>query len=117
MTIYPKEIEIYVAEDGKVPFNVWLEGIVSPKTRQVIDARIARIRIGLMGDVNTIGEGVHEFRIDFGAGYRIYFANAGQTLILLLCGGDKSTQKKDAKLAKTYWADYQARKAKEIERK
>ena len=108
----PKAIELYADEDGKVPFNVWLESIASPKTQQVIDVRVARIRLGLMGDVNTIGEGVHEFRIDFGAGYRIYFANTGRTLILLLCGGDKSTQKKDAKLAKKYWADYQARRSK-----
>ncbi len=109
----PKEIELYVTEDGKAPFNVWLDGITDAKTRQVIDARIARIRLGLMGDVNDIGEGVHEFRIDFGAGYRIYFANTGRTMILLLCSGDKSTQKKHTKQAKRFWADYQARITKE----
>lgn len=112
MMAQPKEIELYGSEDGKVPFNVWIESITSPKTQQVIDARITRIRLGLMGDVNDVGDGVHEFRIDFGPGYRIYFANTGLTLILLLCGGDKSTQKKDIKQAKTFWADYQARKAK-----
>ncbi len=77
MITQPKEIELYAGEDGKVPFNVWLESIADAKTRQVVDARIARIRLGLMGDVNDVGEGVHEFRIDFGGGYRIYFANTG----------------------------------------
>ena len=113
MISQPKEIELYVTADGKVPFDVWLESIADRKTRAVIDARLARVRLGLIGDVNDIGEGVHELRINFGAGYRIYFANIRRALVLLLCGGDKSTQRRDVKAAIAFWVDYQARTTEE----
>lgn len=116
MMSQPKEIELYASADGKVPFDVWLESVADRKTRAVIDARLARVRVGLIGDVNDIGGGVHELRIDFGAGYRIYFANIGRASILLLCGGDKSTQRKDVRMAKTLWFDYQARMIEKGER-
>jgi putative addiction module killer protein len=62
-----------------------------------------------MGDNKYLGDGIAEFRLDFGSGYRVYFAEEGKTIVFLLCGGDKSTQKKDIKKAIGYWKDYQSR--------
>jgi putative addiction module killer protein len=68
--------------------------------RAKIAARIDRLALGNPGDVKPVGEGVSELRIHYGPGYRVYFARRGETLIVLLCGGDKSTQAKDIKTAK-----------------
>ncbi len=64
-----------------------------------IDARIRRLSLGNFGDVKPVGEGVSELRIDYGPGYRVYFARRGQTLVVLLAGGDKKTQDRDIKKA------------------
>ena len=65
-----------------------------------IVARIRRMEIGNAGDVRSVGDGVSEIRIDYGPGYRVYFARRGRTLVILLCGGDKKSQRKDIALAK-----------------
>jgi putative addiction module killer protein len=62
-----------------------------------------------IGDSRPVGEGVMEARIDFGPGYRVYFARNGEALVILLCGGDKSTQDPDIRRAKEYWSDYRTR--------
>ena len=62
--------------------------------------RIRRIELGNPGDVRPVGEGVSELRIDYGPGYRMYFVQQGRTIVLLLCGGDKSSQRRDMALAK-----------------
>ncbi len=61
---------------------------------------------GNLGDCSVVGAGVYEMRIHFGPGYRVYFGQEGTHIIVLLCGGDKSTQAKDIKRAQEYWADY-----------
>ncbi|RKZ91012.1 MAG: hypothetical protein DRR19_08385 [Candidatus Parabeggiatoa sp. nov. 1] len=68
--------------------------------------RIDRLIRGHFGDSKSVGEGVYELRIDYGPGYRVYFGKVGLTIVLLLCGGDKSTQQVDIHKAKTYWHDY-----------
>ena len=68
--------------------------------KSTIAKRLVRVASGLMGDVKPVGEGVSELRIDFGPGYRLYLKQQGKTLIVLLCGGDKSTQKQDIRRAK-----------------
>jgi putative addiction module killer protein len=71
--------------------------------------RLDRVKLGNLGDYRSVGEGVFEFRIDYVPGYRIYFGQVGLTIVLLLCGGDKSTQEQDIRKAKEYWADYERR--------
>ena len=65
--------------------------------------------LGNLGDCHGVGDGVQELRIDYGPGYRVYFGQVGSTIVLLLCGGDKSTQAKDIEQAKRYWSEYRRR--------
>lgn len=74
--------------------------------KQKIQARLARVRLGNLGDCASVGEGVLELKINFGPGYRVYFGQDGVEVIILLCAGDKSTQNSDIKKAKTYWSEY-----------
>jgi putative addiction module killer protein len=89
-----------------------LDELRDPVTRARIVARLDRLKAGLLGDWKSIGDGVFELRIDVGPGFRVYYGQEGNVLILLLCGGDKRTQTKDIENAHTYWKDYQARKPK-----
>jgi putative addiction module killer protein len=75
---------------------------------------LTRLRTGQHSNVRSVGSGVAEYKIDFGPGYRIYFGIDGDKLIILLCGGDKKTQRKDIEKAKKYWQDYKDRKKKEV---
>jgi putative addiction module killer protein len=76
-------------------FTKWFESIKDRKTRSIIDVRIRRISLGNFGDVEPVGKGVSELKIDYGAGYRIYFIKRGNIVVILLCGGDKSSQERD----------------------
>jgi putative addiction module killer protein len=105
------ELRHYQTVAGEQPFVEWLQGLKDRQARTRIEARIARIAVGNFGDTVLVGQGVLELRIDWGPGYRVYFARLGQVLVLLLCGGDKRTQQKDIDRAKAYFADYKARTA------
>jgi putative addiction module killer protein len=98
------QIEIYQELSGKRPFLNWENGL-SREVRAIVTARLSRVRLGNFGDCKSF-EGINELRIDYGPGYRIYFGKKGRTVVILLCGGDKSTQKKDIKKAKVFWQDY-----------
>ena len=76
-------------------FDEWLRNLQDRKGRARILARLESAQLGNLGDVKAIGAGVREMRVHFGPGYRIYFAQRGRVLVLLLCGGDKSTQARD----------------------
>jgi putative addiction module killer protein len=80
-------------------YSQWYDGLRDRKARARIDARIRRLSLGNPGDVKPVGEGVSELRIDYGPGYRIYLAQRGQSCVILLAGGDKSTQAADIKMA------------------
>lgn len=89
-------------------FRRWERKLKDQKARALIAARLLRLASGLAGDVAPVGEGVSELRIHYGPGYRIYFQRRGEEIIILLCGGDKSTQDKDIKTAKqiaVQWSD------------
>jgi putative addiction module killer protein len=79
-------------------FEIWLKSLVDIRAAKRIAQRMVRIQAGLLGDVKFF-EGIGEFRIDYGPGYRIYFVRRGATLVILLCGGDKSSQKRDIRKA------------------
>lgn len=80
-------------------FKEWLAGLTDLRAAEKIAIRIVRVQSGLLGDVKYF-DGIGELRIDHGPGYRVYFTRKGRALVLLLAGGDKSTQKQDIKLAK-----------------
>jgi putative addiction module killer protein len=77
----------------------WFDGLTDRKARARIDVRIRRLSLGNPGDVKPVGEGVSELRIDYGPGYRVYFTQRGNTLVILLAGGDKRTQDRDIETA------------------
>jgi len=81
-------------------FAAWRSGLRDSVARKRIGARIDRLAFGHLGDVKPVGEGVSELRLDFGPGYRLYFVGRDEMLIVLLCGGDKSTQARDIAKAK-----------------
>jgi putative addiction module killer protein len=85
------------------PFREWLVGLKDRRASARIVVRVERMGAGNLGDVKSVGGGVSEARIDYGPGYRLYFAGKGQTLIVLLAGGDKATQAKDITAAKALW--------------
>lgn len=111
--VEPKQVEIYETENGDVPYENWLDGLRDNATRGRIEAQIGKLRLGNFGRCKPVGEGVGELILDFGPGYRVYFGQVGAVIVLLLCGGDKSTQGGDIAIAKKYWIDYQARSRKE----
>ena len=80
-------------------FDLWLESLDITTISRVL-ARLARVELGNLGDHSSVGDGINELRLFFGSGYRIYYMQQGQQLIILLCAGDKSTQAKDIRLAK-----------------
>jgi putative addiction module killer protein len=82
-----------------VVFEKWLDGLSDIRGRAIILARIERLATGHSGDAKPIGEGVFELRIDFGPGYRVYYKQQGKVVIILLVGGDKSSQARDIKTA------------------
>ena len=80
-------------------FKEWLLGLGDAKAKARITARIERAANGNLGDSKPVGEGVSEMRIDYGPGYRVYYRLRGNVLVILLCGGDKSTQRSDIRRA------------------
>ena len=104
--IHPRDVQVYQTTDGREPFNEWLVSIRDIESQDRIRARLERLEDGNLGDCKSVGEGVFELRIHFGAGYRVYFGQIGNTIILLLCGGDKSSQRRDIERAKMYWLEY-----------
>ena len=109
MNTQPREIKNYLTVDGKNPFDNWFDFLRDRRAKAKIRARLDRVEDGNLGDYKSVGEGVFELRIDYGPGYRIYFGQEGSKIILLLCGGDKSTQIQDIRKAKEYWEDYRSR--------
>lgn len=102
-----RKIYYYETADGQCPFAEWRDSLEDTTFLEAWQKRLLRIRLGLFGETNTVGDGVRELKFHIGPGYRVYFAEWGKTIVVLLCGGDKSSQsRKDIGLAKTYWEDF-----------
>ena len=106
METIPQEIREYLTPSGRNPFREWLHSLRDIKARAQIRVRLNRMRLGNFGDSKALGGGVHELRVDFGPGYRVYFGRTGRPIVLLLCGGAKGSQDRDIVQAKEHWADY-----------
>jgi putative addiction module killer protein len=87
-------------------FRKWRIRLKDERIRALIASRLDRLAFGNAGDVRPVGQGISELRIDYGPGYRIYFMKQGNTIIILLCGGDKSSQAKDIQTAKRLSAEW-----------
>lgn len=99
----------YLTADGHDPVQDWMDAVRDMRARVAILRRLERMKVGNFGDHKFCRDGVWELRIDTGPGYRVYYAQAGQTLVLLLCGGDKRSQRSDIERASAYWQDWERR--------
>ena len=109
MDVVAQILREYVTPEGKNPFQEWLTGLRDVNARARVRVRLNRMRLGNFGDAKPVGGGIAELRVPYGPGYRVYFGRIDNTIVLLLCGGDKSSQKRDITTAKDYWLDYQRR--------
>ncbi|MBI5246127.1 MAG: type II toxin-antitoxin system RelE/ParE family toxin [Elusimicrobia bacterium] len=105
MDIAPVEIRYYQTASEKRPFQVWLDSL-DASVQQIVAVRLARIRRGLFGDAEPVGEGVFELKIDVGPGHRIYLGRDGKVVVILLHAGDKKRQSADIERAQGFWQDY-----------
>jgi putative addiction module killer protein len=103
------EIAHFQTEKGKFPFREWMSSLRDKIAKVSISKRLRQLELGNLGDAKPVGEGVIELRIHAGAGYRVYLGRYGEHWIVLLCGGDKSSQGKDIERAKEYWAEWKQR--------
>ena len=108
MEAQPREVQNYLKADGTSPFEGWLDSLQDTKTVSKIKKRLRRVELGNLGDYRSVGAGVYELKIDCGPGYRVYFGQVEETIVLLLIGGDKSTQEQDIRKAQKYWTDYRS---------
>jgi putative addiction module killer protein len=110
----PVEVLEYLARGGHSPYAEWFDSLNPPAAAKVASA-VARLSQGNVSNVKSVGSGVHEYRIDFGADYRMYFAKDGERVVLLLGGGTKKRQQKDIANALVRWQDYKRRKKQETQ--
>ena len=103
-------VEYFVAVDGVVPVDRWLDGLADKEAVARIVTRIERMKRGVFGDCKPLRDSVWELRIDHGPGYRLYYSMVGKTVVLLLCGGDKRKQAADIERAVLNLQDYKQRK-------
>jgi len=100
------EIRIFRHKDGSVPYEIWFGALRDKRAKAKILVRLDRLKAGSLGDVKPVGRGVSELRIKEGKGYRIYFGQQGNKVVILLCGGDKPSQQNDIKQAKKFWREF-----------
>ena len=104
----PKTVIVYRNPAGNEPFTDWLNSLRDPTTRRRILKRLLRLEQGHYGDFKPVGAGVNELRFFFGAGYRVYYGEDGDTLVVLLSGGEKDSQRRDIQQAQAYWQEYKS---------
>ena len=101
-----KSLRLYRTRNGKEPFSEWVTSIKDTIAIAQVNNRVRRLSLGQRGDCKRVGKGVFELRVHYGPGYRVYFAEQGKEIVILLLGGDKGSQKRDIKQAIAYWQDY-----------
>lgn len=106
------EILEYEDEDGAHPFFKWIDSL-NTQAKLKINTALRRMEHGNFSNVKAVGQGVSEYKIDFGPGYRIYFGKDGETLVILLGGGTKKRQSRDIEIAQDHWKNYKRRKRKQ----
>src|SRR5216684_6247801 len=108
----PEAVELrrYQTASGRDVFGDWLSGLKDIRTKAKVLARIDRLALGNFGNCKSLGAGLFELRIDWGPGYRVYYAMIGKACVLLLCGGDKRKQAADIERALEYLRDYNERR-------
>ena len=105
-----REVCYYTAQNGKVLFFEWLDKLKSSVFQARIRLRIQRLKLGLYGDYKVIKGELYELRFAFGPGYRVYFVEVDEVAGTILCAGDKSSQARDIKIAKTYLEEFNRRR-------
>jgi len=113
LPLWDVEVLEYLEPDGRSPYADWFNSLNAPTAAKVAVA-LARLSQGNFSNVKSVGSGVHEYRINFGPGYRIYFGKDGERLVLLLGGGTKKRQQRDVSGAIGCWQAYKQRKKREI---
>jgi putative addiction module killer protein len=103
------EVRHYVTRNGKDVFDEWLSDLADTRAQAKIATRINRVAAGNFGDCKSLRQGLSELRIDWGPGYRVYYAMLGTVCVLLLCGGDKRKQPSDIDRALEFLKDYKER--------
>lgn len=103
-----RKLILYETPNGRCPWQDWFDALKDRKIQAAIDARLLRPQRGNFGDCKGVGAGIWELRVHFGAGYLIYFGQDGLTLVVLLCGRSKGSQKRDIDRARAYWSDYRS---------
>ena len=103
------KVSDYLTDDGHDPFKEWLGNLADRQARARIVVRVQRMAAGNFGDCKPIADGVWELRIDYGPGYRVYYARAGEKLLLILAGGDKRKQQAEIDTALEYWKNWNRR--------
>jgi len=106
------DVREYLAADGSSPYGKWFNSLNAQAAAKVAIA-VTRIEQGNLSKAKGVGAGLHEYSIDFGPGYRIYFGRDGDALVILLGGGTKKRQQEDIRRAQALWIDYKRRKKKE----
>lgn len=103
------KISGYLTDAGRDPFKEWLENLSDRQARARVLVRIHRMAAGNFGDCKPVADGVWELRIDYGPGYRVYYAKTGEKYVLILAGGDKRRQQADIDIALEYWKNWNRR--------
>lgn len=101
-----REIKKLKLQNGLVPFDGWFDPLRDRRMQVAVDARLARVRAGNFGDAKSVGRGVFELRIDLGPGLRVYYGLHGQQVVVLLGGGDKSSQPRDIRRVQLLWQQF-----------
>src|SRR6266508_2904605 len=99
------EIRMMETAEGSCPFERWIATLRDHESIVRIIRRLRRVKSGALGDTKSVGAGISELRVDYGPGYRVYFAIAGKTIVILLGGGEKRTQQKDIDSAQKLWRE------------